>query len=156
MKKIFSASMLAVTALFCVNANAQAVGNVAVNVNLAPKCQINSVATGIATITAINIVYESFQATAANANSSFVVRCTNGLTFGMGLDAGPGNVRGINYFSALGGAVATGLTAEGLPLSGLVGAGAGTTYYVNTTAPLGQAGNSAVATAQTRVVTVTF
>ena len=158
MKKILTATMLAITSAFCVNASAQSTntGNVNVTVTLTPKCVINSTATGTAaTITAIAMTYNSFQSTASNGNTSFTVRCAEGLPYTPTINNVPGLSSGISYFTSLGLASATGITADSLALASQTGTAGGTTLHINTTAGANQAG-SITASTQARVVTLTF
>ena len=159
MKKVLAASVLAVTAAFCMNASAQTnTGTLNVAVTLTPKCVINNAATGSAgVITAIGMTYSSFQAGVSNGSTSFQVRCATGLSFSTALDSALGVSSGISYFAALGAAAATGITADSLTLASQAGTAAagGTTIFVNTTAPASQAGTTTAST-QARVVTLTF
>lgn len=156
MKKVLTVSMLAITSAFCMNASAQTnTGTVAVSVTLTPKCVINSATNGaVATITAINMPYTSFQGVASNGSSSFTVNCATGLAYVPSISAG-GSANGVNYFTALGTSSATGLTGNTLTLASQTGA-ASTTLWVNTTAPAGQAGATGAVIAETRTVTLTF
>ena len=159
MKKILTASVLAITGAFCMNASAQNTGTVAVTVTLTPKCVINSTANGsVATIAPIGLTYTSFQSTVSNASSSFTVNCATGLAYIPSISAGGAGAasNGIQYFSSLSlSSAVTGLTASTLALGSLTGA-ASTTLYVNTTAPSGQAGATGTPVAEVRTVTLTF
>ena len=159
MKKILIVSLLAITGAFCMNASAQTnTGSLAVAVTLTPKCVINNAATGtVGVITAIGMSYSSFQGDVSNASTSFQVRCATGLSFSTALDSALGLSSGISYFAALGSSAATGIAADSLSLASQAGTAAvgGTTIFVNTTAPAGQAGTTTAST-QARVVTLTF
>ena len=162
MKKILTASVLAITSAFCMNASAQAngtnTGTLNVAVTLSPKCVINNAANGTAgVITAIGMAYTSFQSGVSNGSTSFQVRCATGLSFSTALDSAPGLSSGISYFASLGSAAATGITADNLTLATQAGTAAagGTTVFVNTTAPADQAGTT-IASIQARVVTISF
>ena len=162
MKKILTASVLAITSVFCMNASAQAngtnTGTLNVAVTLSPKCVINNAANGTApVITAIAMNYTSFQSDVSNGSTSFQVRCATGLSFSTALDSALGVSSGISYFAALGLATATGITGDVLTLASQAGTAAagGTTVFVNTTAPANQAGTTTAST-QARVVTITF
>ena len=157
MKKVLTASMLAITSAFCMNASAQTnTGTVNVSVTLTPKCVINSTATGTnAVITAINHTYSSFQAAESNASSSFIVRCATGLSYTPSISAG-GTANGVNYFTALGTGSASSIGSNVLALASQAGSPAGATLWVNTTAPSGQAGATGATVAEVRTVTLTF
>ena len=163
MKKILTASVLAITGAFCMNANAlTAVGNFNVAVSLQSQCQINTTnPAGAATITDIAIAYTSFQTAVTNANTTFNVRCTNTLPFSMALDAGTGSASGISYLLSLGTTATTNIVTAVPSLASQVGTGVNVAYFVSATAAAGQAGTSLVSTAPTpvnsaRTVTITY
>ena len=163
MKKILTASILAITSAFCMNANAAtAVGNFNVAVSLQSQCQINTInPAGAATITDIAIAYTSFQTTVTNANTTFNVRCTNTLPFSLALDSGTGAASGINYLLSLGTSATTNIVTAVPSLLSQAGTGVDVAYFVSATAAAGQAGTLTTSTAPTavnspRTVTITY
>ena len=101
------------------------------------------------------MTYNSFQSGVSNGNTSFTVRCAEGLAYVPSINNVVGLSSGINYFTSLGLASATGITADSLSLVSQAGTAAGTTLHINTTAGAGQAGSNTAST-QARVVTLTF
>ena len=163
MKKILTASVLAITGVFCLNANAlTAVGNFNVAVSLQSQCQINSTnPSGAATVTDIAIAYTSFQTAATNASTTFNVRCTSTLPFSLALDSATGSATGISYLLNIGTAAVANITTGVASLPGQVGTGVNVPYVISATAAAGQAGTSLVSTAPTavnsaRTVTITY
>ena len=163
MKKILTASVLAITGAFCLNANAlTAVGNFNVAVSLQSQCQINSTnPSSAATVTDIAIAYTSFQTTAVDASTSFNVRCTSTLPFSLALDSATGSATGISYLLNIGTAVVSNITTGVASLPGQVGTCVNVAYVISATAAAGQAGTSLVSTAPTavnsaRTVTITY
>ena len=154
MKKIFTASVLAITGVFCINANAAtATGNFNVAVSLQSACLIG-------TIPAIPISYTSFQSAAVDANVSFTVKCTNTQGYSLSINAGTGAASGITYLLSLGTAAATGITAASLSLASQTGSGANQSFVISATAAGGQGGTTAsstpVAVNDARVLTVSY
>ncbi len=67
---------------------ATADGTFNVTLTLTSKCEINSTsAASGAVITPVPISYISFQTTAAPGSTSFAVRCTRDLAYGLALDS---------------------------------------------------------------------
>ncbi len=163
MKKILTASMLAITGAFCMNANAlTAVGNFNVAVSLQAQCQINTTnPAGAATIGDIAIAYTSFQTAVTNANTTFNVRCTNTLPFSLALDAGTGSASGITYLLSIGTAATTNIVSAVTSLASQTGTGSNVAYFISATAAADQAGTSLVSTTPTpansaRTVTISY
>lgn len=136
MKKIVLASALGLAALV-LSMSAQATdvtGNFNVRVNLTPVCQLTTNTNGTSTGTTDLIFnYTSFGA-ALTPSSSFIVKCTSGLTYSLNLDGtnfgGTTTTLGLAYTLAL----ATPASA---------GTGADQTYTINGSMAAGQAGTCA-------------
>lgn len=64
---------------------ATATGTFSVNVTLTPKCEVVSGTTGTTTIPNLALGYNSFQAAATTASTTFYVRCTKSLPYSMSL-----------------------------------------------------------------------
>jgi hypothetical protein len=129
-----------------------------VNLTLTPMCYINITATpSNGTVTDVNLAYTSFQATAAQASTSFNVKCTNLLSYGVSIDA-PAPILGINYSVYLNaGAVQyTGSTS----VTGQTGTGADQSFSVGVEAAANQSGDCNSLTTctgfHTHTVTVTY
>lgn len=136
-----------------------------VNLTLTPMCYIN-LAAGPAngTVTDVALAYTAFQATAAQASTSFVVKCTNTWPYDVAVSSDTGTVDGITYFVKLvSGSTPSYATASGsASLTGESGNGStGVTYSVGVQAAAGQPGTCATTPApctgsQSHTVTVTF
>ena len=145
---------LGLAGLAALPAHAQtATGNFDVVINLTSKCEINNenAATG-AVIGDLTFSYTSFQTAVATAQTSFNVRCTDDLPFGLALDT----------LSATDDAVDLAYT---LTLSATTGTGTGAnqSFDVDGEIAAGQAGRCATATCtntaatnKTRTLTVTY
>ena len=154
MKKILIASVLTITGIFCMNANAAtATGGFNVAVSLQSACLIG-------TIPAIPISYTSFQTAAVDANVTFTVKCTNTQGYSMAINTGTGAASGISYLLSLGTTSATGITAAVLTLGGQTGTGLIQNFVISATAAGSQGGSTAsstpVAVNDARVLTVTY
>jgi len=136
--KLGSVAAIATMALIPVAHAVDVTSNFDVTVSLTSVCEI-STAPGTVAFT-----YTAFGA-AANAGTSFGVRCTNNLGYTMALDA------------PVGGQTVGGLTYN-LTLSSASGTGSGSeqSYNINGTMAAGQAGDSTASTTQTRTLTVTY
>jgi len=94
----------------------------------------------------VSFAYTSFQNVAANASTSFGIRCTTALPYTMALDATSGTLLGLTYTLALSSAASS-------------GTGATQTHSVNGTIAANQAGTCASAVcsgSQTRTLTLTW
>ncbi|MDT3705949.1 MAG: spore coat protein U domain-containing protein [Thiobacillus sp.] len=88
MKKMALAAFMTYAGLIGMSTHAAtATGNFDVNLTLTSKCEINGAAapTG-AVITNLDLIYTSFQTTDATATTNLNVRCTDGLSYSLGLD----------------------------------------------------------------------
>jgi len=95
---------------------------------------------------AVAFTYSAFQASAANASTTFQVTCTNLLPYTMALDATTAVIAGLQYSLSLSGAGAT-------------GTGAAQNYTITGTMPADQAGTcvtSSCATTQVRTLTISY
>jgi hypothetical protein len=134
-----------------------------VNLTLTPMCYIN-LAAGPAngTVTDVALSYTAFQATAAQASTSFVVKCTNTWPYDVAVSSDTGTVDGITYFVKLvAGASPSYASATGSgSVTGESGDGStGKTYSVGVQAASGQPGTCATGPctgSQSHTVTVTF
>lgn len=153
MKRIVLASALAACAVLPLAANAagSAADNFDVNITLTTACTLT-------TPGALAMSYTAFGA-AATGSTSFDVKCSEGLGFGLGLDAASvtDGATGLPYTLALKAAnVGTAAVAAGT-LNGQTGTAAGTTYYVQGYIAAGLAGTTtAGAVNNTRTVTVSY
>lgn len=88
MKKMTLAAFMTYAGLVGMNTHAAtATGNFDVNIALTSKCEINGTnAATDAVITGLDLTYTSFQTTDATGTTNLNVRCTNGLTYNLGLD----------------------------------------------------------------------
>lgn len=118
---------------------ATATGNFNVSVTLTPVCSITA---GPANVT---FTYTSFQVGAApSAGGAFSVACTQNLSYSMSLDAPPtGLVGGLAYNISV-------------PAGPFTGTGAAVPYTISGTIAGGQGGDTAAATTEARVLTITY
>jgi hypothetical protein len=134
-----------------------------VNLTLTPMCYINLAAGPTnGTVNNVALSYTAFQSTAAQASTSFVVKCTNTWPYDVAVSSDTGTVDGITYFVKLvSGSTPSYASATGsASLSGEAGDGStGVTYSVGVQAASGQPGtcSSAPCTgSQSHTITVTF
>lgn len=120
--------------------------------------QVNTTAFGITVLTTntcqlsvppgnVNFVYTSFQAGAANASTSFGVRCTTGVPYALALDAPGGTLVGLTY------------TLSIAPSTAGNGTGATQTFNINGTIAGGQGGACVAGVCngtQTRTLTLSW
>jgi hypothetical protein len=147
---------------------AQAAGSAAsnfdVNVTLTSVCQVKTASTGM------NFTYTAFQAGASTANTSVVFECTRGFTnpptvvldTGTGATSaaagqgttGAGVVGGLQYTLtvAAGSKTTTGTAAT----TGSIGSADQYTFAISGNMASGQAGDSSLATTQTRTLTLAY
>lgn len=95
----------------------------------------------------VNFSYTSLQVSAANASTTYGVRCTTALPYTMSLDATSGTLLGLSY------------TLSITPSSSGTGTGATQTYTINGTMAGGQGGTCATAAcsaSQTRTLTLSW
>ncbi|HEY2627814.1 MAG TPA: spore coat protein U domain-containing protein, partial [Usitatibacter sp.] len=94
----------------------------------------------------VAFTYSAFRATAATANTTYRVTCTNLLPYTMALDATTAVISGLQYSLAL-------------SSSGGTGTGAAQLYTITGTMPANQAGTCATASCaatQARTLTITY
>jgi hypothetical protein len=148
-------------ALLSGNVFAQANPTFNVNLTLTPKCYVNMTATPAhGTVGDVNLTYIAFQTTDEEQATSFAVKCTNSLPYGVAVSPASGTVSGINY--------ALKLVEDSTPsysdtgdatLTGLVGSSGGKDYSVGVRALKNQAGTCAAPPCSgfsTHTVTVTY
>lgn len=153
MKRIALASALAACALLPVSALAagSAADNFDVNIALTTACTLT-------TPGALAMSYTAFGA-AATGFTSFSVKCSEGLGFGLGLDSASvtDGTTGIPYTLALKAANAGDASVAAAALAGQTGTAAGATYYVQGYIAAGQAGTTTPGVANNnRTVTVSY
>ena len=153
MKRIALASALAACALLPLSANAAGSAADSFNVNIAL-----TTACTLTTPGALAMTYTAFGA-AATGFTSFDVKCSQGLGFGLGLDAATvtDGATGLPYTLALKAANLGDASVAAGTLTGQAGTAAGTTYYVQGYIAAGQAGTTTPGAANnTRTVTVSY
>lgn len=134
-----------------------------VNLTLTPTCVVADTSGG-GTVTQlgtnISVAYSAFQATPGTGFTSFVVRCSTGLTIAsVALDAASvtDGLTGLAYTLALKTANSGDASTPVASLSGGTGSASGTPYYVQAYVPSGQAGTTTPGTDnKTRTITVTY
>lgn len=136
-------------------------GTFNVNVNLTPKCEIFTDSGGsVTTIADVpTMSYTSFQINAVTANTSFKVRCTKTLGYGLALDTASYTDGKTGLLIDL--ALSNSATPSATPnkqLLALAGNGnAGQSYWVHGTIAASQDGTSTVGAANTlRTLTITY
>jgi len=131
---------------------------VSVNLRDSGNAIINSAAFGVTVLTTntcqvsvppgtVSFTYTSFQATAANASTTYGVRCTTALPYTMGFDATSGTLLGLTYSLSI------------APSSAGTGTGATQTYTINGTIPANQFGTCGTAVcnaSQTRTLILSW
>jgi len=110
--------------------NGTATGSYPITINTEASCTISSPPGNL------NFNYTAFQAAASTASASFSTTCTAALGYSMSVAAAGGVASGVNYGLSLN------TTASGgsMPL-GSVGTGTVQTFFINGSAPAGQAGS---------------
>ena len=148
-------------ALLSGTAFAQANPTFNVNLTLTPKCYVNMTAPpGNGTVDDVDLVYESFQEADEEKATSFVVRCTNTLEYGVSVSPATGTIAGIAYNLNLVESATPSYATPGVSsLTALSGSGAGNTYSIGVRGPGGQAGTCAAAPctgSQQHTITVSY
>lgn len=159
-KKLTLATALTLSALVIAPAQAAtSTGAFDVNITLTSKCEINSAnAASGAVIADLGLLYTSFQTGPSTGSTSFNVRCTNTLPFGLALDtaAVTDGTTGLAYTLALS-TNATAIATAVVELTGQSGTGANVQYFVHGNIASGQAGTNTVGTAnKQRTLTITY
>jgi len=153
MKKLLITLLSLLALTFAVSSRAAtATGNFNVNLTLNSTCQINSTASGAATITDLAMTYTSFQTTAATSSTSFNVRCTNTLPYTLALDNASvlDNALDLTYTLSLSAGSGTGTGADQpITVNGAISPGqAGTCTTASCT--------NSLATNKQRTLTITY
>ena len=134
-------------------------GQFNVNVTLTPKCEFFDGGGATSTIADIALAYTSFQTTAVTDKTTFKVRCTNTLGYGLSLDSASvtDGATGLQMALALSSSATTTSTPTAT-LTGMSGNGnAGQTYYVHATIAANQDGTTTAGTANPqRLLTITY
>ena len=159
------ASIAAVAAFAAGQAHAgSAASNFNVNVTLTSVCQVKTASSGM------NFSYTAFQGSASTANTSVIFECTRGFTnpptvvLDTGTDAtsaaagqgttGAGVVGGLQYSLTV--AAGSKSTTGSAATTGSIGSSDQYTYAISGSMASGQAGDSSLATVQTRTLTLAY
>lgn len=148
MKKLVVPFLLGFAALASMPTSAQVSGDFDVNVTLNSACELSTAPS------AINLVYTSFAAAQVTGDTSFSVRCTDGLAYTLALDSTNADQLGLTVGLAIRNA---GDTADAT--GGTQSGSAATSYRVKATIAAGQQGTCATASCSasvTRTLTVSY
>ena len=150
MKKLLLATALGLAAFVGTAAQAaDATSTFNVGLTLTPKCYINMVTGTPADVatTDVALTYSSFQGTDADGSTSFKVRCTSTLGYGIAVTSDTGTIAGIDYYLKLvSGTTPSYVTAVGGgSLTGESGNGSDKSYSIGVRALKNQAGTCSTA-----------